>query len=258
MSATTTSSAPQNPAQLDQMALVGGLITIFQAAESLLAECQQYPSLYRFTGKLAINRLMTEISRLNSWMEFGWQTNEADHVGFLAVDARDILKVLASLEPETRTNMADTFRRVWATMKQDLGDENARAEMEKTIAFLRDSRNLTPASADADDVLHVTRAGAESEQPEAEAEPNCVLFVRDADTKGFVADATVHIEMEDGQRDVIKSTDPDTLYERCYPTGQRIAFKGFKPGYLPGGTEKFFYAGDHEQLVVTVWLKRAA
>lgn len=236
------------------MGLVGGLIGLFQAAETMLEECKKYPTLYKFTGKMSINRLKTEIERLNSWMEFGWEVAAADHVGFMAIDVKDVLKVLATLEPETRTNMVDSFRRVWAMMNQDLGQENAKEAMEKHIAFLRDSRSLPAALAD-DDELRVNR---DDEQPASDDEPNCVIFVRDADTKQFVAEATVHIEMEDGQRDLIKSTSPDTLYERRYPTGQRIAFKGFKPGYIPGGVEKKFYAGDPEQLVVTVWLKPAA
>jgi hypothetical protein len=254
MSDTTDNPAPKNTIQLDQMALVGGLIALFQAAETMLGECRKYPNLNKFMGKVLLNRMQAEVERLNSWMEFSWQSAEADHVGFLAIDTRDILKVLASLEPETRTNMADPFRRVWAKMKADLGEETALADMEAAITQLRENRGLFAATQD-DDTLRVTREG---EQPKSDTEPNCVIFVRDAETKAFVADATIHIEMEDGQRDLIKKTDVDTLYERRYPTGVRIAFKGFKPGYTPSGTEKIFYADDPEQLVVTVWMKPAA
>lgn len=89
---------------------------------------------------------------------------------------------------------------------------------------------------------------------------NVMLFVRDIESRQILSDATVHVkwgeDTEEGVKthDLIKSTDDEALYERLYPVDTKIRFEAFKPGYLPGGCEKYLHAGDTEQLVVNIWM----
>ena len=248
------STAPEKmtPKQFEQYALMGGLMALFQAAETMVHETIKHKAVYKFAGKMGLNVLKHETTRINEFLEKSWGHQDNDTMNFLSRDVVDCIKVLASLDIEVRTNMADSFRRVWGHMQADLGVEHAHEAANDYIDLIREGRGLKFPDHAEDEV-----AVALKEEVAAESLPNCVLFVRDKATRGFIEGATVHVTIADKPLDLIKSTNPDTLYERAYPTGEPIQFRAFKAGYTPGGLAKLFYAGDPEQLVVTIWLDPA-
>lgn len=77
-------------------------------------------------------------------------------------------------------------------MQEEVGLEGSKEQMETKIAFIREQRGLgapEPNQLEGDAVQLVNEG------------PSCVIFVRDKTSKQFIEDVTVHVEMEDGQRD---------------------------------------------------------
>ena len=250
--AATAAPERMTPAQFEQYALMGGLMALFQSAETMVHETIKHKAVYKFAGKMGLNVLKHETTRINEFLEKSWGQQDGDTMNFLSRDVVDTVKVLASLDIEVRTNMADSFRRVWGHMQADMGVEHAHEAANDYIDLIREGRGLKFPDHAEDEV-----AVSLKEEATAQGLPNCVLFVRERGTKAFIEGATVHVSIGEKPLDLIKSTDLDTLYERAYPTGETVQFRAFKTGYIPGGLDKLFYADDPEQLVVTLWLDKA-
>lgn len=133
---------PTTPAMLKAQATVGALLGICGCADSLIRQGKLDRRLYQSFGIPALNRMYQEVDKLNRHFEKIWKSHEADQMGYLHTDTAIILMVLASVDLESRTNVANEFRKIWAKLLENLGDTNVFANTLKEIAFIREQRGL--------------------------------------------------------------------------------------------------------------------
>lgn len=140
---------PTTPDKLTSQATVGALLAIFGCADNLLRQGKMDKRLHQKMGIPALTRCYNEVDRMNRHFENMWQTREADQMGFLHNDAAIIMMVLASVDLESRTNLSNEFRKVWAMLLEGLGDSEAIDKMLATIRRIREERQLIPREVDA-------------------------------------------------------------------------------------------------------------
>lgn len=253
-----TGFVPKTPKEFKTYATVGAMLALFGAGDTLARAGMLNDRLYQKMGKQRLQRIYSEVDKMNRFLENMWETRHADQMSFLASDITVVLMVLTSVDLESRTGLTSEFRRVWARLLEAVGDEDAMANMELELTRIRKERGLQPIEADGKAMDEVSFLGEDGKvtivMPHAEElKPNCAIFVRDVATKAILPLAQVQVAWDDEVKDRF-DYDSDILYERQYTTGKVVTFAAKAPGYAAGGCEKMFYEGDEEQLMVNIWL----